>query len=115
MSGSLSRVTAKPNGILILVVIGIIGGIISILNGLALVGATPSSPAYLPGALALLGIAQILVVLALWTMDPRAWYATVVVYTVTGIFELVADDVFGALVAVLIVVYLYTLREHFLI
>ena len=114
MSETFSRVARKPNGLLILVGIGVLGGVISVLNGITLIETMPSSQALLPAMLGVLGVAQVAVMLALLTMNSWAWYATVVVYSLSGVVEVATDDLFGALIAALIIFYVYTLREYYL-
>jgi hypothetical protein len=126
MSGP-APATARPTGITILAVLSAIGGVLSIIGGIALIGLLGAGAAatgqaglfgigVVFGVLALaLGIASLAFAYGAWTLQPWAWTLGVIIQAANIIFAVVAviggsdiaSQIIGVAIAAIILYYLF--------
>ncbi len=101
-----------PTGIWVIGVVGLVGAAFSVL---ASVSSFAAGAIGLPLATALagLGLVQAVTMLALVGLTPWAWYATIGLYTLGGVAQLVVADGAGALVSFVVVAYVGVHKDLF--
>jgi len=118
------KMVDRPLGVTILCILSWIGSIILI--GLGAVGAIAALALAIPLAVVLaltiliIGILLFFVTFALWQLKMWAWWLVIilnVIQIVLGIGSAVsqgsAGPIIGIIIPVIIVIYLWTVREHF--
>ena len=103
---------SRPLGITIIAIIVAIHGILGIIGGILLLGT-------IPGVIALiLGILELILAWGLWTLQPWAFWATVIIEVITlldGIFALVrgtaGPGIVTIVIALIVLIYLFADRN----
>lgn len=114
--------TDRPLGVTIICIISWIGaiGLIAIGALMVLGGIFIPLLAVIGAVFLVIGIVSFLVTFALWNLKMWAWWIIVilnVISIVSGIGSAVAygdfSPIFGIIIPVIIVIYLWTVRDHF--
>lgn len=101
-----------PKGIWVIAFVGLIGSVLSILAGATgLMAGAIVFPAGI--GLILLGFAQGITMLALMGLTPWAWYATIVLYLIAAVIELLQGDGIATVLSLFIVAYVGVHRDLF--
>jgi uncharacterized membrane protein (DUF2068 family) len=105
---------SRPLGITIIAIIVAIYGVLGVIGGILLLGASVAL-----GVITLvLGLLQLILAWGLWTLQPWAFWATVVLEVLAllnGIFALTrgnaASGIIGIVIALIVLVYLFADRN----
>ncbi len=100
----------RPLGVTILAVLQIIGGLLVLFGGAALmaVGTYLLGPlgALIGGVLLILGLFELVVGWGLWNMRPWAWLIAMILNIISIILSIVMFDIIGLIIPLIIVIYL---------
>jgi uncharacterized membrane protein (DUF2068 family) len=110
-------VRRRPLGITIIAIIVAIYGILSIIGGIALLGASPTAAIIA----IIIGVLQLILAWGLWTLQRWAFWATVIIEVlavINGILALVghstvgpAPGIIGIIIALIVLIYLFADRN----
>ena len=106
---------SRPLGITIIAIIVAIYGVLSIIAGIGLLSAGVT----VPGVIGLiLGVLQLILAWGLWTLQPWAFWATVIIEVITlldGIYALVrgtsGPGIVTIVIALIVLIYLFADRN----
>lgn len=100
---------SAPLGVKIICILGAIGGALGFLGSLALLGMAPAV-----GTVALIiSIIQIVVVMGLWNLRSWAWTVSMIVYGLGLLLDLLAINILGLLIGIVVLSYLASKRRLF--
>lgn len=106
-SPSRARRSSAPLGIKLVCVLGAVGAVVGLFGGLVGLGA--GGAAFVIGTFAIgLSAAQLVVVWGLWTLQSWAWTLALLFFGFDLLVDLVGGNVLGALVAGVILVYVFS-------
>jgi len=94
----------RPLGVTIICLLGILGFLVAWIPILGLAAGT-STTFLLALGLSVLNIASLAVLVGLWMMRRWAWILAILFYSLTAVADLLAVNVLGLFISVLIVVY----------
>lgn len=101
-----------PTGIWVIAGLGLIGAVLGLGTGVTTVMAG-ELPLAVGVGLVLLALAQAVTMLALVGLTPWAWYATLLLYGVSGALNATQADGLGVLASLVVVVYVAAQRDLF--
>jgi hypothetical protein len=101
-----------PMGIVLIAGLGILDGLLGIVGGLG-VTAMGSLGAILGPLVIVLDVAKLVISLGLLTMDAIAWLLAMVLFGLSLAVDVVTVDIIGILVGVLVLTYLFMVRDEY--
>jgi len=102
----------RPLGVTIICLLGILGFLVAWIPIFGLAAGT-STTFLLALGLSVLNIASLAVLVGLWMMQRWAWILAIIFYSLTAVADLLAFNIIGLFISVLIVVYLLMLTDRF--